>query len=432
MGFCLFMTVVGVLVLRPTDIIPGLEDAPIYEVVVLACLLCSIPPVLWQLRVDAVACLPITGCVLGLLAAVALSHLSRLAFSDALAWGGTTLKVVVLYLLLVGNVTSLARVRALLAWLVGLLLLISLLSLLQYHGLVDLPALTAYEQKILDVETTELLAVLPRLCGPGIFHDPNDFCVILAIGMILSLYWLGDRKLGVARFAWLVPLTVFAYAATLTHSRGGFLALMVGLLTLLKGRLGVWRAVALGALVLPVLLVLFAGRSTNFKFGTKHDTSQSRMKLWSSGLMMLRGSPLFGIGQGMYVGEMGAVAHNSFVQAYTELGFFGGTLFVGAFGYAIWALGRRGGRGQPAPDRTAVYLVAVVATLVGGMFSLSRVFNPPTFIILGLVTAYLRVAAPLSPTPAPPVTARLAGWMVVLSAINLFSIHMIIKLFAVY
>ena len=55
----------------------------------------------------------------------------------------------------------------------------------------------------------------------------------------------------------------------------------------------------------------------------------------------MRQAPLFGIGYTEYAEEIGQVAHNSYVHAFTELGLFGGTLFVSAFYLAfvgVWRL----------------------------------------------------------------------------------------------
>ena len=62
---------------------------------------------------------------------------------------------------------------------------------------------------------------------------------------------------------------------------------------------------------------------------------------------LLRQAPLFGIGVGKYEDEVGLVAHNSFVHAYTELGIFGGALFLGAFVYPLGTLHRLGVESSP-------------------------------------------------------------------------------------
>src|SRR5262249_12725376 len=173
-----------------------------------------------------------------------------------------------------------------------------------------------------------------------------DFALLLVVGVPLALYFLTDRRLGAARLAWLGPLALFVYALALTYSRGGFLAFTVGVLVLIRSRLTWGKSLALGAVLLPVLLVFFAGRQTNISANV--NTGQARVDLWTHGLVLFQGAPLFGIGEGLYLNEAGQVAHNAYVHCYTELGVVGGSPFLGAFCLALGArrgVGQRGARG---------------------------------------------------------------------------------------
>src|SRR5205085_1542342 len=109
-----------------------------------------------------------------------------------------------------------------------------------------------------------------------------------------------------------------------------------------------------------------------------------------------REAPLFGIGYREYSEQVGQVAHNSFVHCYTELGFFGGTAFLGAFFCTLLALFRLGGQRVPTADPALARLRPYVLTLVLGY-----------------------TAGPAEPTPAecgesaaPPVTSirPAEGW----------------------
>src|SRR5262245_59754227 len=129
MGFPLLLLVLAVLFLRPAELMPGLEDQPIYEILILSCLACSGATVLRQLEPRDLGRRPITACILGLLVAVVLSHFSHFLFSQAARDGFAVFKVVLLYLLLVGNVSSFHRLRWLLGWLGGLIFLLAVLAL---------------------------------------------------------------------------------------------------------------------------------------------------------------------------------------------------------------------------------------------------------------------------------------------------------------
>jgi len=147
----------------------------------------------------------------------------------------------------------------------------------------------------------------------------------------------------------------------LTHSRGGFLALMACVGVLLHSRFGMKKTLLLGALVLPVLLVVFAGRMTTISTG--EDTAQSRIQLWSDGLTFFQSSPLTGVGADNYTKYSSHVAHNSFIHCYTELGLFGGTFFVAPFTSRCAA---STSCGKPTPRSTGAAAAAPVTARDGG------------------------------------------------------------------
>lgn len=425
MRFALTVLLVGILYIRPWELVEGWENAQVYLAVILACMVCSALPLLRQLKPNAIAARPITFCVLGLLASVILSHLARAEVGAAVGWGFLVFKLVVLYLLLVGNLDSVARLRLFLGCLGALILGVTVLVLLQYHKAINIPALAVHETWEYDPRTGTMMPPLPRVCGPGIFHDPNDLCVTLVIGLIICLYWLGERRLGALRFAWLVPFGVMGYAVSLTHSRGGFIALACGLFALFQARWGWKKGVLLGLVAAPVLLLALGGRQTNFDLDSKDDTSQIRIRIWSDGLVLLRDSPLFGIGQGRFVDAVGITAHNSYIEVYTQTGLIGGTFFLGAFVYGAWALTRlqRAHNLEPGLQRLRPYLLAILATLAGGMLSLSRDATPPTYVTFGLVAAYLQLAPSSCRALIPGLSLGLAGRMAAISVAAILLLH---------
>src|SRR5262249_49497969 len=141
-------------------------------------------------------------------------------------------------------------------------------------------------------------------------------------------------------------------------------------------RYGWKRTVLLGAVVGPVVFVLFGGRQLRIDVDSTDDTGQERIQKWADGLSYFREEPLLGIGAFNFKEEMGLQAHNSFVSAYVETGLLGGSLFAGAFYFALWPLARLRRSGAPIADprlrRLAPYVIAVVAAYAIGIFSLSR------------------------------------------------------------
>lgn len=430
-AYLLFILLNATLFIRPAEIIPDLAGLPIYLCLILACAALTYPLLIAQLSARSLARDPVTVCVVGMLAACVLSHLSHLYIWGARMSGTDFAKVLLYYLLLVALLDSAGRMRRFLYWLTSFIVVLTGLALLQYYDAIDIPSLKALERRYYD-PVTEQSVVLKQLQSTGIFGDPNDLCLILVVGTMFGLYGLGDRRLGTLRYAWLGPLGLFLFALAMTKSRGGFLALLGGVMALFLARFGWRKALPLAAMVLPAMLALFAGRQTNIS--TNDDTAQGRIHLWSEGLRLFRQSPVFGIGKGFYADEVGQVAHNSFVNSYTDLGFFGGTCFLGAF-YCVLTMLHRFGRhahliADPEVRRLRPYLMAAIVGYAVGMLSLSRAYVVPTYMIIGLGTAYIRLASRGVRWPGLGFDMRLAQRLVLASAAMLAATYLFVRVFA--
>ena len=389
MSFFLFILVTGALFIRPAEFVPSLAGTRFYEALILACLVATVPRLLGQFSGRSMADRPVVVCCVGLLAAVILSNLAQLDPGSAWSGGQEFAKVLLYYFLLVSVVDTPGRLRTFLMWLVAFSLTITAVALLEWHHYIDLPSFKPLLEWDYDGATGQEIWN-PRLRGgnTSVFDDPNDICLILVVALLISLYFAGDARVGMFRPIWLVPTGLFAYAIRLTSSRGGLLTLLAGLITLLYGRYGKRRGALLAGVVLPVALVLFGGRQADIS--TSGGTGQTRIQLWAEGLAIFLGSPLFGVGYGHFRDYVSHVAHNSFVHCYTELGFFGGTLFIGAFYSALEGLRRMWPAGDPIADpelgRLRSYIIAVVVGYAMGMMTLSRSYIIPTYLVLGLAT----------------------------------------------
>jgi len=413
MRFFLFILANALLFIRPSELIPELYAVEIYRYFILACLAVSLPVVLQQFVTRFAGVPPIAACVVLLLPAV---------FLSGLAHGNTDLvqdtviefvKVLVYFLLLISLVTDLARLRIFLTWFGIFCAAVTFIAVLRYHADVALPAPppkvngeakkgphgTFVVDKVRDATTGQLVDV-NRMCGTGIFNDPNDFALILVAAIPLCLYWLTDPTKKALRPLWFVLLLLFGYALMLTHSRGGFLALCAGLLVLFYLRFGAMKTAMLGLVFLPVLLAIFAGRMTNIS--SDEGTGQSRIQLWSDGLQLLQQSPLIGIGVDNYRQFSKHVAHNSFIHCYAEMGLFGGSLFVSAFFLAIKGLYELRRKPTTSPDeidtnpelmRMHPFLFGTVVAYSIGICFLSRSYIVPTYMVLGLAVVYMRLRA---------------------------------------
>ena len=424
MRWLLFILLNAALFIRPGDLFPEI-DKPIYLYIIILCLLASTSQLAAVLSSRALTRAPITCCVLGLVPAVALSHLAHGQFGLGLASVQQFVKTVLYYLLFVALVDTLPRLNSFLLWLGRFVVVLTVLALLQYHGIIDIPSLKALQQNHFNAETGER-EVLARLNSTGLFNDPNDLCNVLVIGILISLFIILELRKGFRRVLWVAPLGMFLYALKLTYSRGGLLTFGAGFLTFIHARFGWKKAILVGGLLLPAVIVIFGGRATTVNVSSTGDTSQERIQMWAEGLSLFRQAPLFGIGMNQYAEHFLLVAHNSFVEMYVELGFFGGTLFSGIFYTSVLGLLKFGRHDavfyDPEASRLRPYILAMISAYWVGLLSLSRSYTVPTYMMFGIVTVYLQIASAHSSVAAPrfdsPFVLRLLkfsiAWLVVL------------------
>ena len=118
---------------------------------------------------------------------------------------------------------------------------------------------------------------------------------------------------------------------------------------------------------------------------------------------MFRSAPIFGIGYSHFGDEGGLVAHNSYIHCYAELGFLGGTLFMGAFLLPMTVC-RRMNQGAAVGievQRLRPCMMAVLAAYAVGLFSLSRPYVCTTYLPLGMLMAFCALVREDNPAAVP-------------------------------
>jgi O-antigen ligase len=421
LDFALFLLVNAMLFIRPAEFHPALLGLPVYEVCILSCLAVSYPKVLARISPRAMAARPVDACAAAMLGAIALSHVANGDPPMAVSAGVEFAKLLLYYFLLVAVVDTPRRLERFLTALAVFSLAITALAVSHYHGWVQVPALQFLEE--IDESGGEASAVR-RLGSTGLFQDPNDMCLMLVLATTACLFQIVERR----RWYWAAPVVVFGHALMLTRSRGGFLGLVAALVAWLASRYG-RKALPLGLLVLPVVFAAFAGRQTSISLSS--GTGLSRVQLWADGLYQFDHHPVFGIGTEHYADFAGHVAHNSFIHCFTELGLFGGTIFLGAFYLAFWPLVRLGGRGVPAltPElgRLRPYVLAAVTGYATGLMSLSCPYVIPTYTILGLSSVFTGLAEGELGVPVMRVNLPLVRRVAVLGVGFIVAAHVAVR-----
>jgi putative inorganic carbon (hco3(-)) transporter len=392
-GFALFLLVNLVLFVRPAELIDGLEDVPIYEVAICACLLASVAVVVRQLTLRSLAASPATVFLLGFFAAIVAASLVHRDLWIARIEGLSFMKLVVYYLLAIGLVNSLSRLRAFTLFLFVAVLITAILVLLEYFGTINIRSMIPLQEGFDGGDGID--QVVGRVRGLGIFNDPNDLSLILMVATIIGLHFLTASRDWIRRIVWAIPICLILGVFQLTRSRGGFLALTAAICTMLVSRLG-WKRGLISILICcPLVIPLMDARQSDIDLGDTNDTAQGRMQIWRDAMICFHREPILGLGATHLAEEAGHVAHNSYVQAFAETGFIGGTMFLGAIGLPIMML-RQVRRRAPlaAGDELLRWNSTLLAICVGyavGMFSLTRNYTIPAYLPSAIAVAYCAI-----------------------------------------
>lgn len=411
-GFGLLLATVATLFVRPADLIASLEDWPLYQVAIISCLVVSARTIFQQLSNRNLLAQPVSASLILLLVSVVLSHLSH-----GFVWGARMSlvecsKVAALYVLILGLVNTPYRLIKFVQWLTMTITFVAGIALLDRFGIISLTAMESIRDRgVLDV-VTNAPQYVERIRGTGIFQDPNDFGLILVTGLVLSFSFLLRPNAGWLRHFWLVPCIILVWTLALTHSRGALLSLACAVPAAISYR----RSTLVGIvslIALPILALFFSARMADVS-AMVEGTGQSRIQIWSESITVWKRYPVFGLGEGLLVEELGVVAHNSFLHCFAELGFLGGTAFVSCFllsGMGLWQMRNwkpkenttsaarsfaRSTLNVEHFDHHRIFIFAVLVAYVAGILTLSRQFVMPTYLILGLASATYSIRTPRS------------------------------------
>jgi putative inorganic carbon (hco3(-)) transporter len=393
-AFPLFLLLNFILFLRPEDLFPEIQGLRLYYGVFILCILAAFGRLSQELKPERLLSEPITCCILLYGLVFTISNFINLGTYTARTQGIDYFKQFLYYLLLVAVIDTPERLKTFLKTLVLLILMVTCLVLLDHHEIVRFMSIEPIWQNEYDVDGA-IIDSYPRLRYLGFFEDPNDLSMILGVGILLAYYLMSTGRT-ILRVLWLMPLGLFAYLIGLTQSRGGLLGLAAAIAAYFASRLGWKKALPLALVAMAGLLFVVGGRQANFSLSS--GTGQARLQHWSDGLILMSTprSFLFGIGFGMYEEEVGHVAHNSYIQAFVETGMLGGILFAGMFLLGFGMVYRQQSLWfsyyLPLLARMQPFLLAVLADYLVCMYSLSRNYVVPTYLMLGLMTVFLRLS----------------------------------------
>jgi O-antigen ligase len=265
--------------------------------------------------------------------------------------------------------------------------------------------------------------------------DSNDLAAVMALTLPFALGVL-RRERGRKRLIGAGAVLLCTVVVIRTGSRGGALALAVGALLFTLGFPGTRKFFALGALCVASLVTwqfaphTFRDRMqslTSVEEDYNYTAYAGRKQIWARGRGYIKEHPVFGVGvgnfsiaEGDFAAALGRPAkwsapHNAYLQAFSELGLFGGALFVAILitsarrAWRMWY----STRSLPAEWHRPEFFSAICAFAASAYF-LSHAYFYPLFAICGMIALadrariLERVRAPAG--PQRPVVELTSGW----------------------
>lgn len=247
---------------------------------------------------------------------------------------------------------------------------------------------------------------------PGFFQNSGEFSLLMAMTAVMSIPFL--IGLGLKRnYLWLLPITAVMTVLG-ASSRGGQLALAVGLLYLLiiykKIRI---RNLIYVALIGWLLITLLPDRQkARFDSMGNDKTSVTRLDYWHAGIEMAKDNPWTGIGYNTfpqyyndyykvndkgYLGGREEVSHNSLVQVASTMGIPALFLYLMIhvrifYNTSKKSLQQLNTEQKPLPLGIHYSLRGGIMTYFVGAFFMSVAFYPYIYLLCGLSIALHRLA----------------------------------------
>ena len=248
--------------------------------------------------------------------------------------------------------------------------------------------------------------------GPtGFFQNSGEFSLLMAICAVMSIPFIIYMKPKTKAY-WLLPLTA-AMTVMGASSRGGQLALLVGLIYLLLA----YKKIRFKNLVYVTVFVSVAWalfpeeQKARFETAGSDQTSTTRLGYWEAGIDMAKNYPLLGVGfgsfpehyhrfykinDGSYLSRRKEVAHNSLIEVVSQLGIPALILYIWLHFsvFSNWSLLKK--HKDPGPELVflesfRVSLNGAVLTYFVGAFFMSITFYPYIYFLLALAIINARL-----------------------------------------
>ncbi len=262
---------------------------------------------------------PQSKLILGLLGALLLSQFIQFRFRGAWETFGGFWGVVGLYIFIVCLLETPEKIKG------YVVLLVLLTTFLAYQGIEQYNTGTSWGGHTALVRNDEV-----RIRWIGIFDDPNDLAVAFTIIVPFPLFFLASPRPFFQKGVGVGILSSILYAMFLTKSRGGYIGLAAILYLFFAIRYKGMKSALIGGVGLFSLFLLAPARLTSSLSGGQF-VDYGRVNAWSTGLRLLKSSPVFGVGQGRFQEFHEIAAHSSYIEILSESGLVGGFFWAALF-----------------------------------------------------------------------------------------------------
>lgn len=347
---------------------------------------------------------PQTYVMIGLIAAVPLSRIAHMWFGGAWPALSEFLVSGIVYFLVAGCTDTLGKFKFVVWAVVGT----AVCLLAQAHFDYWTAGITSPFVIIQSLPNAfdDSLTQLPRLQSVGVLKDPNDFAQFLLVGLsLLTAGWRAGHR--TRNLLIVLPTGLYLlYGVYLTGSRGALIGLSVILFLALESRLNrkLAAAVVVSALTLAIVLQAAGPRAISLS----ESSVGGRVEAWGTGIGLLRDSPLFGVGYGLFLDHSELTAHNSFVLCFAELGLFGYFLWLSLSVLTVLDLQSILARDvvrKKSPDlhHYAKAVRGALLTFLATSWFLSRTYAVTFYLLLGLGVVISQLVKSRHGNPVPAV-----------------------------
>lgn len=373
MDFLITCIYVGIVFIRPSEVIGFLRIVPLFEIftlILFVMFLVKRPPVFRMPQSKMLWLFSFT---------VIISNVMVGWFGGAVIAFETMLRTLIFYFAIIATVNTEERLIKLIKLLTIICFLLAVNAIYQYNNGVGLGGI----EPVFDLSKNRW-----RVRYSGLLNDPNDFGMI----QIMFLPFLIQRILAnvsfFKKFLNFLIVLLMTGCIYLTFSRGSYLGtVIVCMMSVAVKKKKIIHVIFFLGLLLAVSTLIPGVSNLMGTASVEEESAGGRVLAWEVGLEIFKMHPIFGAGYGRFTEYHNFTAHNSYVLAFAETGLVGLFFWFGIIYFSIIPLLKESLL-LDTDDANKYYniqgiLVSLIAVL-SVIFFLSRTYVLPVYLLFSL------------------------------------------------